>query len=252
MSLPIGLFKDDDEWTLDGSDEFTDLVSPPLSESSHNIENSFDQTRQVQGVLVHTNSMMLRANVPQYEKHYVEETDEVFSFKVASISKVMKFELVVRPITTEERPGLAPFLQETQVPNLPLRSLYRNCDITANDATAGPYGWDHEFGKWEVCIDGPVVVARKDKKPLHVLHLQMILEFVDDYMNFHFDDYHRERLRWKKRLDVHEYREKIDEMRGEVEQQVKVKNMKVQWDMFRDKNWQDTPDWEGLKSPWGT
>jgi hypothetical protein len=188
----------------------------------------------IQAVIVNTNSVMLRANVPQYLPQSLTTTDAIFVHRPSSMSKVFGIPLIARSLRSEDCADLAPFLREAQVPNLLLRTLYRNCDVTICDNTAGLYGWDQGFGSRDSLIDGPVILARQDQKPLHPLHAQMILEYAEEHMDTLFDDYHVERKRWRKRMEANEYREKVNEMRGDVEAMVKKGKMRSQWELFKE------------------
>jgi hypothetical protein len=224
MSLPLGLI-DSDVSDTDSEASFTSTNSRlNLRRKSHK--------NDVKAVIVNTNSMMLRSEVPMYTSHPLSPTDDIFGSTPSSISEVFNIPIVTRAVRSKDVPGLTSYLSETQVPNLPVRSLFRQCDVTCCDEDAGIYGWDHEFGKYLLLIDGPVILARQDRKPLHALNVQMILEHVEAVVDPAFEEYHVERWRWRKRVDGDEYREKINEMRGDIEALVKESTMRGAWDKF--------------------
>jgi hypothetical protein len=164
----------------------------------------------------------------------LKATDVIFASHPSSISQVFNMPLVIRALRVEDVPELGYYLQEMQVPNMPIRSLFRQCKVTCCDATAGHYGWDRDFGKATSHIEGSVILARCDQKSLHPVQAQMILEYVETKVEPAFEEYHVERKRWKKRLDAAEYREKVDEMRGEVEALAKETTMRAEWQKFKE------------------
>jgi hypothetical protein len=133
---------------------------------------------------------------------------------------------------------------------MPIMSLFTNCDVTACDNNAGPYDWDWQFGKDRrprTVNGGPFILVRTDRKPLHPVHAQMILEYVDKEVRKAFEEYRVERLRWRKRLDVAEYRDKVNEMRGDIEAMVKESTMRAKWLQFKERNGELCA---GVGSPW--
>lgn len=61
----------------------------------------------------------------------------------------------------------------------------------------------------------------------------MGLEYMEKEVDPMFEEYQLKRKRWRKRLDSAEYREKVDEMRGNIEAKVKKTSMQAQWEKFQ-------------------
>ena len=239
MALPLIL--------IDGGVCDSDSDRSQRSAGSKSFTSRKTANKDVVAVVVNTNSIMLRANSPQYTKHSLPPTDAIFATRPASISEIFGMPLIARPARVQDLPQLSPYLREAQVPNLLIRSLFRECDVTCCDKNAGIYEWDHEFGEQKLLIDGPVILARKDGRPLHLVHAKMILEYVEREVDPLFDGYQVERKRWRKRIDGAEYREKINELRGNVEVKVKEATMRAQWHEFKKLN---AALCAGVGSPW--
>jgi len=145
MALPLG-FMESDISDSDSEASSSDDYPDDLLNSPH---NSF-----IEAVIVNTNSMILRAGVPRYKSHSLSPTDTVFANRPSATSVIFNIPLVARAVDTTDLPNLADYLREAQLPNLPIRSLFRQCDVTCCDEDAGMYGWDHQFSKHLVAIDG--------------------------------------------------------------------------------------------------
>lgn len=240
MSLPLA-FIDDDQSDTDSEASFIS------KNSSYAIEKSQSDDKNVTAVIVHTNSIILRADIPQYASHLLPPTDAIFASHPSPISKVFGIPLVARAVQVADVLELKPYLCEAQMPNLSVRSLFRECDVTCCDETAGPYEWDQEFGMYKFLVDGPVLIARKDRKPLHPMHVRMVLEYLEESVDPLFEEYKVERKRWKKLMDTGEYRDKINEMRGDVEAMLKESKMRLRWMEFKKQNEDECLD---VKSMW--
>lgn len=131
--------------------------------------------------------------------------------------------------------------------NPPIRSLFRVCDVTCCDNDAGLYEWDHLSRQYKLLINGPVMLTLWDRKPLHPMHARMTLEYVEEHADLAFEEYHVKRRRWGKRIDAGEYRDKINEMRGNVEAMAKEAKMRSRWEDFKE---QSKEDCASVDSPW--
>lgn len=155
MALPLTLI-DSDASTSD--EDFSDISSVRRHST---ITRQFDNGH-ISAVIVNTNRMMLRANVQQYVPYTLLPTDSIFPTRPASISEVSGVPLLACAVHAADSPHLAPFLRESQIPNLLVRRFFRECDVTSCDDSAGPYEWDHQFGQHKRFIDGPAIFARQD------------------------------------------------------------------------------------------
>lgn len=127
MSLPFALF-DDAESSSDSNDseiefEFetspssidtpcppsrfarTPTPSPRITSSVRRIRDEWFTTH-VRGIILHTETMMLRGNLPQFEPINIRSTDGLFELSPATLSEIFEIPLIARKLFIKDRPDL--------------------------------------------------------------------------------------------------------------------------------------------------
>jgi hypothetical protein len=104
--------------------------------------------------------------------------------------------------------------------------------------------WDHQFGEYELENDivGPLVLARKDKRSLHVLHAMAIVNFAEIVMVPLLDDYQSKRRVWKQAATHFEHQKEVMTARTMILEQTKPDQFKFFWYDFKMRKIQGRPD----------
>jgi hypothetical protein len=113
--------------------------------------------------------------------------------------------------------------------------LFRNCNIQARDPLAPNRDWDHQFGKYELEDDivGPLILARKDKRPLHVLHAMAIIHFAQNIMAPLLDNYQNNRRFFTEAPTYFEHQAHVMAARHSIVQYAKPENFRPFWYNFK-------------------
>jgi hypothetical protein len=119
--------------------------------------------------------------------------------------------------------------------NLEAQHLFRNCDVQSRDPFAPDWDWDHQFGKYELEDDivGPLILARKDRKPLHVLHAMAIISFAEQIMAPLLDNYQCNRVVFKQAPTYFEHQAQVMTARHSVIQYAKPETFRPFWYKFK-------------------
>jgi hypothetical protein len=119
--------------------------------------------------------------------------------------------------------------------NTEAQHLFRNCNVLAHDSKASEIEWDHQFGEYELEADiiGPLILARKDKKSLHVLHAMAIVAFAETVMVPLLDGYQIERWFWKQTATHFEHQKEVMTARTSILEHAKPGQFRSFWYDFK-------------------
>jgi hypothetical protein len=151
----------------------------------------------------------------------------------------MGLDLVHKPDVIHNKP-----LRRLSDINVDAQILFRNCNVQCRDNTVdNAADWDHQFGKYELDHDivGPMILARKDKQSLHVLHAMAVVAFAENVMVPLFDNYQRQRNSWAD-LTHFELQWEVLAARFEVARHAKKEEFMKFWDEFRNDKVRGRPE----------
>ncbi|KAF2431233.1 hypothetical protein EJ08DRAFT_696621 [Tothia fuscella] len=157
------------------------------------------QPGMVQAVRVNPHSYVIEEVRLKFEEFTLPSNDPIFNSAPSTLTTNMELPIVARPDPTTRKS-----CRRYSDINTNAEYLFRNCNVQSHDTIVNKKDWDHQFGKYELndVIFGPIILARKDKKPLHVLHARAIMSFAENIMAPLFDEYQIARKFWRN-LDTH-------------------------------------------------
>jgi hypothetical protein len=191
-----------------------------------------NRTKKVQAVRVNTQGFMLSGKRPRFEQVMLPQNDQIFSLDPASLSEVMGIKIVGRPLNDVD-----PSKRRLINTNHYVQHLFRCCLINKVDTTAASFNqrdWDHEFGQHETpAMMGPVILARHDKQPLHILHAMAMLNFAETVMSPEFDDYQQQRTSWWVEKSHFEHQAVVVMRRLEISWKAERREFERFWHTFK-------------------
>jgi hypothetical protein len=127
-------------------------------------------------------------------------------------------------------------LRRLSARNMEAQHLFRNCDVQVRDPLAPKWDWDHQFGTYELENDivGPLIIARKDKRPLHLLHAMAVVHYAEHVMTPLLDTYQRDRQMFKQAPTYFEHQAQVMIARHSIVQHAKPENFRLFWYKYKE------------------
>jgi hypothetical protein len=190
----------------------------------------FANRHKVQAVRVNPQGFMLGEKRPRFEAVTVAQNDQIFSLTPASLSEVLGIKVVGRPL----HGNVDPSMHRLSNTNNDTQHLFRCCIANKVDhSVVDQRDWDHEFGQYGPPMMGPILLARYDKEPLHILHAMALLDFAENVMSSEFDDYQHHRKSWHVEETHFEHQAVVMRRRVEILGKANRKEFEKFWYTFK-------------------
>jgi hypothetical protein len=174
----------------------------------------------------------------------ISQNDPVFDLPPSTLTEVLRIKLVGRPLNTKQNTSM----HRLSHTNFDAQHLFRCCNVNVADHKAGLYNkreWDRNFGEYELPHDiiGPMILARSDMTPLHVLHAMAILSFAETVMTPLFDQYQMYRKLWRSIESHFEHQFRVMTRRVEIVAEAHPKRFVEFWEDFKKQTVNGHPEW---------
>jgi hypothetical protein len=195
----------------------------------------FANRHKVQAVRVNPQGFILSEKRPRFETIMISQNDEIFSLSPSSLSEVLGIKVVGRPLNNAHKD---PSMRRLSNTNYDAQHLFRCCVVNKVDDIAASHSrreWDRQFGEYELPYDmmGPMILARSDKGPFHILHAMAMLNFAENIMSPEFDDYQHHRKSWRVEETHFEHQRVVMTRRLEIARKANRKGFEFFWKKFK-------------------
>lgn len=201
----------------------------------------FANRQKVQAVRVNPQVLMFSEKRPRFEAITISKYDRIFEDTPALMSEKFGIKIVSRALnnnadTSNLRLSVSDLNNDAQ-------HLFRcfNPNI-ADHSVVNRRDWDHEFGKYGPAMMGPVILARLDQEPLHVLHAMAILKFAQTIITPALDLYQQERKAWHAEETHFEHQAVVMKRRLQTTGMARREEFEQFWRVFKQQTVQGRPE----------